>query len=164
VKPVVILGIGNVLLRDEGFGVRVVEALGDLALPPEVEAVDGGTAGADLLEAIAHRRKVIVVDVVKADAPAGAILRFGAEDLGRTPSGAMSLHELGFAQALEMANLLDCAPEDVVIFGVVPGEVCFGLELSEAVAAAMPAVIQAVIGEAGKSLPRPELISPAIPS
>ena len=60
--PILILGIGNILLRDEGVGVRVVEALRGRALPDTVELVDGGTGGADLLEVVADRRVVIVVD------------------------------------------------------------------------------------------------------
>ena len=63
--PVLVLGIGNILLRDEGVGVRVIEALGSHKLPAGVERADGGTAGADLVDLLADRRKVIVVDAIE---------------------------------------------------------------------------------------------------
>ena len=65
--PIVVLGIGNILLRDEGVGVRVAEQMLSINLPREVEVVDGGTAGADLLDVICNRRKVIIIDAVDAD-------------------------------------------------------------------------------------------------
>ncbi len=70
-RSILILGIGNILLRDEGVGVRVIEQMQTMRLPDDVELVDGGTAGADLLDVLAERRKVIVIDAVQADCEPG---------------------------------------------------------------------------------------------
>ena len=113
-RPILVLGIGNILLRDEGVGVRVIEQMQKLRLPDDVELVDGGTAGADLLDVLAERRKVIVIDAVQADCEPGTVLRFTADDLVRPDRVGMSLHELGLGEALAMTRQLGCVPEEVV--------------------------------------------------
>ncbi len=148
--PILILGIGNILLRDEGVGVRVIEAMGDMTLPPEVELVDGGTAGADLLDVIADRRKVIVIDAMNADVEPGTILRLGVEDLAAPASPDVSLHEIGLLESLSMARHLGCAPQEVVIFGVRPAEVRPGDTLSDSLVAALPRIIALINEELGR--------------
>ena len=108
--PILVLGIGNILLRDEGVGVHVVRAMENLPLPDGVELLDGGTAGADLLDAISDRRKLIVVDALDADVPPGTIVRMKPEDLAADASGGISLHEFGIAETLRMARQLNCGP------------------------------------------------------
>lgn len=151
-QPTLILGIGNILLQDEGVGVRVIEAMQQMELPDEVELVDGGTAGADLVDIIADRRKLIVVDAIDAGSRPGTILRLAADDLAPEPEAAISLHQLGLAESLAMASQLDCAPQDVVIFAVQPGRIAPGLELSAEVAAVVPAVVEAVMAELGEGM------------
>jgi len=145
-----VLGIGNILLRDEGVGVRLVEAMQGMDLPEDVELLDGGTSGADLIDEVADRAKVIVVDAAQADCEAGTIFRFGLDDLARRAESTISLHELGLLETLAMAERLGCAPKQVVIFGIQPKEVNLGLELSEEVAATLPKVIDLVLAEAGE--------------
>ncbi len=146
-RPVLVLGIGNILLRDEGVGVRVIEQMQKIHLPDDVELVDGGTAGADLLDVLAERRKVIVIDAVQADCEPGTVLRFTADELVRPDGVGMSLHELGLGEALIMTRQLECAPEDVVVFGIKPKDTGCGLELSEEIAALVPKVIELVLAE-----------------
>jgi hydrogenase maturation protease len=148
-QPVLVLGIGNILLRDEGVGVRVVDALGDYVLPDDVEVADGGTAGADLVELLADRRKVIVVDAVEAGAAPGTILRLTPADLLPEPGELISLHQLGLAESLHMTAQLQCSPQEVIIIAVQPATISPGLELSAAVEAQLPAVVRAVIAELG---------------
>jgi len=150
-RPILVLGLGNILLRDEGIGVRVVQALERLKLPPDVEVVDGATAGFALIDVLAHRRKVIVVDALAADPGApgqpGTVLRLNGDDLapaGRTP---LSLHEIGFVEALAAARQMGLAPAEVVVIGVRPQVVDWGLELSPALAAGLPRVVAAVLAE-----------------
>ena len=151
--PVLVLGVGNLLLKDEGVGVHVVQAIeaqvaaGDLALPESVEVGDGGTLGLDLVDLVENRRKVIVVDAVEADAAPATILRFTAEDLVRRQASDLSLHQVGLFEALAMARQLGCAPDVVVIFGIVPKDMSPGLELSAEVAAVVPEVIRRVLAE-----------------
>ena len=145
--PILILGIGNILLSDEGVGVRVIEQMQKMHLPDDVEVIDGGTAGADLLDVLAERRKVIVIDAVQADCEPGTVLRFTADDLTQPDGVGMSLHELGLGEALTMTRKLECAPEDVVVFGIKPKDISCGLELSEEIAASVPKVIELVLAE-----------------
>lgn len=146
--PVLIVGIGNILLRDEGVGVRAIEAMRALTLPEGVEIVDGGTSGADLIDIIANRRKLIVIDAVDAVAQAGAVFRFQAGEWMEQGYPNLSLHQLGLVETLAMAALLGCAPEQVVIFGIKPKEVSPGLELSEEVRSRIPLLIELVLAEA----------------
>ncbi len=75
-KNILILGIGNILLKDEGIGVHVVNKLKEMQLPPDVEVMDGGTLGIDLLYYIEGRKKVVVIDTVTAGEPPGTMYRF----------------------------------------------------------------------------------------
>lgn len=152
--PVMVLGIGNILLRDEGVGVRAIEAMQSMSLPPDVELLDGGTCGADLVDEIASRHKLIVIDAVKTDAPAGAIFRLTPDQLLHGDQQ-MSLHEFGMMDTLAMARTLGCPPREVVIFGVQPEVVEYGLELSDTVKACLPRLIQAVLKEAADTHPAP---------
>ncbi len=145
--PVLILGIGNILLRDEGIGVRVVESLGRRELPPGVEVLDGGTAGADLVDLVADRRKVIIVDAVDAGMPPGTILRMAPSDLAPDPGELLSLHQVGIVESLHMAAQLHCSPQEVVIIAVQPRTIRPGLELSDDLQAALPKVVQVVLAE-----------------
>ena len=149
-RPILILGIGNILLRDEGVGVRVIEQMQKMHLPDDVELVDGGTAGADLLDVLAERRKVIVIDAVQADCEPGSVLRFTPDDLACPDRAGVSLHELGLGEALAMTRQLGCAPKEVIVFGIKPKELGCGLELSEEIAASVPKVIELVLAEIAK--------------
>jgi hydrogenase maturation protease len=147
VRPKLVLGLGNILLRDEGVGVRVVQALERLTLPPDVEVVDGATGGFALVDVLAHRRKVIVVDAIEAACEPGTVLRLDGDHLapaGRTP---LSLHEVGFVETLAAARQMGLAPAEVVVIGVRPEVVEWGLELSPALAAGLPRVVAAVLAE-----------------
>jgi hydrogenase maturation protease len=149
-RPILVLGIGNILLRDEGVGVRVIEQMQNMHLPDDVELVDGGTAGADLLDVLAERKKVIVIDAVQADCEPGTVLRFTANDLVQPDGVGMSLHELGLGEALTMTKQLGCAPADVVVFGIKPKDISCGLELSEQISASIPKVVELVLSEISK--------------
>ena len=149
-RPILVLGIGNILLRDEGVGVRVIEQMQNMHLPDNVELVDGGTAGADLLDVLAERKKVIVIDAVQADCEPGTVLRFTADDLVQPDGVGMSLHELGLGEALKMTEQLGCAPAEVVVFGIKPKNISCGLELSEQISPSIPKVVELVLAEISK--------------
>jgi len=145
--PVLVLGIGNILLRDEGFGPHVIKELQKIELPSFVELLDGGTAGADLIDFICDRRKVIVIDAVQANVEPGSILRMTAADLTKNLHQGISLHEFGLIETLLMAKQLNCAPEEVVIFGVKPEDINCGTELTEKMAKIVPKVIELILNE-----------------
>jgi hydrogenase maturation protease len=147
--PTLVLGLGNILLQDEGVGVRVVEAIQRLPLPADVEVVDGATAGMALLDILADRRRVIVIDAIDGDWEPGTVVRFGPNDLLPRQSQAVSLHELGLLEALIAAQRLGVAPQELVILGVRPYEVACGLSLSREMAALLPRVVELVLAELG---------------
>jgi hydrogenase maturation protease len=151
IAPTLILGIGNILLRDEGVGVHAIEKMMDMELPPDVEILDGGTSGVDLVDPVANRDKLIVIDAMQAGARPGTVYRLSPGDLWRESASAISLHELGLLDTLAAAGHLGCAPGRVVIFGVQPGEVGAGLELSAEVTAALEDVIRLALEEATSS-------------
>ncbi len=148
VAPTLILGVGNILLRDEGAGVRAVEALWEERLPVGVEALDGGTLGIDLVDMIAGRRRLIVIDTVRAGERPGTVYRLTVDDLLHPDVPNLSLHQTGLLEALQMARHLGGAPEEVLIFGIEPQSIHYGLELSEVVEAALPRVVEMVLAEA----------------
>ena len=149
--PTLVLGLGNILLRDEGVGVRVVQAMEGVELPRDVELFDGATAGFDLVEILADRRKVIVIDAIEGDSEPGTVLRLSPEELAPRDSQNVSLHEIGVLEALRMVRHIGTPPDEVVIFGVKPKEVSCGLELSPEIDRLVPEIIELVMAD----LPRP---------
>ena len=120
-----------------------------MPLPDDVELLDGGTAGADLLDAISERDKLIVVDALDADLPPGAIVRMMPGDLATGTSGSMSLHEFGIAETLLMARQLNCGPRQVTIIGIKPHDTRCGIGLTAQMTQWLPRVIEAVFDELG---------------
>lgn len=147
--PMLVLGLGNILLRDEGVGVRVVQAMEGLALPPGVELFDGATAGLDLLDVLADRQRVIVIDAIAGDNAPGTVVRLTPEDLVGHSGQAVSLHEIGFLETLVLARQLGIDPPEVVIFGIQPREMDSGLDLSPEIAGLVPEIIRLVLAELG---------------
>jgi len=147
---VLILGIGNLLLSDEGVGVHAVRCLAQQQLPPGVEILDGGTSGADLVDHLEGRTKVVVIDAASGDGPPGTVYRCEASEL-LEQEGSLSLHEFGLADSLHMAERLGCAPQRVVVLGVQPATMEPGLELSPEVASVLPGLIKLALSEAAEA-------------
>ena len=145
--PLLVLGVGNILLRDEGIGVRVVEAMEQVELPPEVELFDGATAGLDLLDAIADRQKVIIIDAIDGNSGPGTVIRLGLDDLAARMDPQVSLHEIGLLETLAVARQLGIAPQEVVVIGVRPKDVSSGLSLSPQIAGLVPEIVKLVLAE-----------------
>lgn len=146
---VLILGIGNLLLSDEGIGIHAVRCLAERELPPGVEVLDGGTSGADLVDHLEGRTKVIVIDAASGDGPPGTVYRCEARELIEQ-EGSLSLHEFGLADSLHMAERLGCAPQRVIVLGVQPATLEPGMELSPEVAAVLPGILKLALAEAAE--------------
>lgn len=146
---VLVLGVGNLLLQDEGFGVRVIQAMEErrVALPPDVTLLDGGTAGFALLNPIAEAEKVVVVDVVRGGSPPGTLYRFDTREIGVRRMPMDSLHQVDLYQVLEALEQLGERPEQVVVIGIEPKVIDVGLELSPEVAAKVDRAIELVLAE-----------------
>jgi len=148
-KPVLVLGVGNLLLKDEGIGVHVARKLMDMDLPPHVEVLEGGTSGFDLLDDIEGREKVVVVDTVQAGQPPGTLYRMSREDIEDRPKQRLSLHDIDMTDLLKLSDLLGVEkPAEVIIIGVEPKDMeTASMELSPEVEAKMSKVIELVMKE-----------------
>jgi hydrogenase maturation protease len=142
---VLILGIGNVLLRDEGVGVRVVQALAEdrTPLPRGTRVVDGGTLGLELLPLLEDAHRVVFVDAVHLSEAPGTVRTLRDQELTPAIHHHLSPHQVGTADLLAVAQLLGVLSERVALVGIQPDAVEVGLELSEAVQQAIPAAVQA---------------------
>jgi hydrogenase maturation protease len=149
-KPILILGIGNILLKDEGIGVRVAEKMKEMQLPSDVEVMDGGVGGLNLLYCIEGRKKVIVVDTVKAGAPPGTLFRFTDNDLGAKKGFIRSAHGIDFSDVVAIARFQGNKPE-IVFLGIEPEELSASLELSPLIEKNIPILINLVMKEIGDS-------------
>jgi hydrogenase maturation protease len=147
---IVVLGVGNLLLADEGVGIHAIQALAEHELPPAVELVDGGTSTLDLLPHLHRARRVIVIDALKAGGTPGDIYRCRPEDLLESREKPMSLHQVDFLQLLDIAERMGYPIGPAVIYGVEPGEITWSMDLSPAVAAKMPRLLELVLAEIEK--------------
>ncbi len=152
VAPVLVLGVGNLIQRDDGVGVHAIQQLMQEAFPAEVELFDGGTAGYDLLPVLADRKAVIVIDAVDANREPGTLFRFTPDDVPPDFTGYDSIHQLGLMETLHMTTLQGNAPERAVIFGIQPGVIDWGDELSVPVARVVPRVLELVRAEIDDAL------------
>ncbi|MEO0216875.1 MAG: HyaD/HybD family hydrogenase maturation endopeptidase [candidate division WOR-3 bacterium] len=146
-QDILILGIGNILLKDEGVGVHVVNKLKKMPLPENVEVIDGGTAGLDLTDFIGNRKKLIVIDAVNAGGEPGTIYRLTEENLDIRPKAIMSFHDIDFIDALHMSQTMGEKPEEIVVIGIEPKDISDGLELSPEIKEKIPYIIKAVMKE-----------------
>ena len=128
---ILVLGVGNVLLTDEGIGVRTIETLlGEYRFPDHVEVVDGGTAGMELVEIIANQEHVILIDAVNTGASAGTIVTLVDEEVPALFRSRISPHQLGISDLLGVMALTGETPKHFTLFGVVPFSMDTGVELS----------------------------------
>ena len=135
-KKIGILGIGNLIVGDEGFGVHTVRYLEEhYEFPDNVEIKDGGTAGIYMSPFLEECDPVLVIDVVDIDAEPGSMHYYSSEDVkaGKI-STRMSPHQLGLLEILEICKLRDTAPEILEFYCVVPHTLDTSIELSEVVA------------------------------
>jgi len=146
-KKILILGIGNLLLKDEGIGVHVAQRMMEMALPPDVEVMDGGTMGINLLSYIEERKKVVVIDAVMTDAPPGMLYRFTDRDLEENRDMLFSAHDIDFTHVLKMARMFEKRPDEVIFIGVKPEEISEGIGLSPSIEEKIPMIIELVIKE-----------------
>lgn len=129
-ENILVLGVGNILLRDEGLGVRTVEYINEnYSLPDNVTALDGGTGGLALISVISGYDRIIIVDAVASGSGPGAMHRIDGRNLKNSPPLMATAHQLGVRDMLAIAELEGLKPE-VLILGMEPLDLSAGLELS----------------------------------
>ncbi len=144
-QRVVVLGIGNLLCSDDGVGVVAVRELRSAPrLPPQVELIDGGTLGLELMHVVAGATHLLVLDAVDAGRSPGTVFCLDSGALSAV-AGGDTVHQLGVADLISALRLLDEAPEHLSIVAVQPANVCVGTALSPEVQAAMAALLGTAI-------------------
>ncbi len=149
-----VVGLGNILMGDDGVGVRVVQRLQAMDLGREVEVIDGGVGS---LSIPFYRYKgIVLVDAVVSSHPPGTVLTYGREEIlqGGIDLLKLSLHGMGFSEVLSLLEMREEAPEEVLLVGIVPKEVKVGIEISPEVERAIPLAIDRVLHLAEEMLLR----------
>lgn len=144
----VVLGIGNILLSDEGVGVRVVEALADgWHLPPEVELIDGGTSAMEMLEQLENLDLLVVVDCVRGGRPPATHVLLKGDSVPVFFRTKLSPHQVGLSDVLANLEFIGRSPAETIIIGVEPESMALGMELTPAVAARVSELAALAVGE-----------------
>lgn len=147
-KRVLVLGVGNILRGDDGVGVHAIRELRERCLPPDVEIVDGGTVGFELLPWFAGRERVVLVDAIRAEGEPGTIYRVPAAEIASTLPFPASAHGSDIGPLLQAALALRL-PAEISVIGVVPSaDHSIGLALSPPVRARLDRVVDVVLEEA----------------
>lgn len=145
---IVVLGVGNILLTDEGIGVRAIEELGKVHdLPPEVELIDGGTSAMELLDDLANCDLLIIADCVRAGKAPGTLLRLKDEEIPALFRTKLSPHQVGLPDVLATLVITHEAPVHTVLFGVEPESLATGMGLTPTVEAVLPRLVEAIATE-----------------
>ena len=145
---ILVLGIGNVLLTDEGIGVRALKELErKFIFPANIELLDGGTAGIELLRHIRNRDYLIIIDAMKCGQKPGTVVRVEGDDVPAAFRTRISPHQLGLSDLLAAAMLTDELPKNLVLFGVEPESIDIGLDLTDTVEANLNKLLDAVADE-----------------
>jgi hydrogenase maturation protease len=155
-RRALVLGLGNILLKDEGIGVHIIGQLQKQDLPDTVEVIDGGTAGLDILLSQEGGYRLVVIDAMKAGKEPGTIyetrlkadgIESLAEIFDEERQSKISLHQVGLIDALLAAKKAGCAPEEITIIGVEPKGTDEGLEPTAEVKRRIPQIINMVLEE-----------------
>jgi hydrogenase maturation protease len=144
-----VLGLGNVLCRDDGLGIAAVEELcRRYAAPAGVAILDGGTLGLALLAHVGDADDLILVDAIRtADVP-GSLVRLAGEEVAPAVRERLSVHQIGVADLLDGMRWLGIRPRHLVLLGLVPETLDVGVGCSPAVAAALSLLVEQVAREA----------------
>ncbi len=146
---VVVLGVGNILMSDEGVGVYAVTELANrFDVPDTVEIIDGGTSGMDCLDRIADADLLLIADCMRSPGKQpGDITRIADEEINAWFKTRISPHQVGLSDVLAACVFQGIAPKKVVLVGVQPQSFETAMELTPAVAAVLPALIERLIAE-----------------
>lgn len=147
-RGTVVIGVGNVVLSDDGLGVHAVRRLRELHdFGDAVELVEGGTAGLLLLPHLADALRVIVVDAIDAGAAPGTLFRLEGEGRGEAFPAGSTPHEVGLRDLLGAARLSGAWPERLVLHGAQPASTAVGTELTAPLAAVLDRLVRRLADE-----------------
>ncbi len=142
---IAVMGIGNILMQDEGIGVHIIKELEKYDFNPHIALIDGGNMGMDLLPFFDEYNRMIIVDAVDFEKEPGFIDTIENDDILTLFTTKMSLHHLGLKDVLSYAKLLDQTPEDLCLIGIQPHKVEMEIELSQIVNSRIPELVTLVL-------------------
>lgn len=137
-----VVGVGSMVMRDDGVGYHAVERLQERGLPEGTTATHASTTAFLALEAMSGADRAIVVDALGLDEPPGTVREFRLDEPADHPE--VTMHDFSFSDALAAGSAAYDIPEEIFLVGVVPGTVEPGVELSEPVEAALPELIERI--------------------
>ena len=145
---ILVLGLGNSIMTDDGFGVEVVKTLSSrYHFQGEVCLVDGGTLGLDLLPYLENVESLLIIDALDMRDEPGRIFRLQGEEVPRAFASKLSVHQMGLQDLLAVAELQGHVPNRLVVWGVQPECIEMGTVLTKAVESAVEPVVQKVLEE-----------------
>lgn len=145
---ILVLGLGNILLMDEGVGVRAMEAFdAQWTVPEHVSVIDGGTCGMDMLDIIASHDHLIAIDAVKTGADPATLVVLRGDEVPAYFKGKLSPHQLGLSDLLASLKLQEEGPQTVTVIGCVPLALGTGLMLSSEIEAKIPEMVELIVTE-----------------
>lgn len=145
---IVVLGVGNILLSDEGVGVWAIERLQrDYRLPPEVAVIDGGTTAMEMLDDLSNADHLLIVDAVRGGRPAATIVRIADEDVPIFFKTKLSPHQIGLSDVLATLSLVGERPRGITVIGVEPASLATAMALTPQVQAVLPKVVEQLVKE-----------------
>jgi hydrogenase maturation protease len=138
----VVLGLGNLLNRDEGLGVQALKPLdAQLGEQSEFELLDGGVLGLNLLMIVEECSHLLILDAVNAGRSPGTVIELRKEQIPLYAGVKMSQHQVTFQEVLGLANIRGHLPEHLHLIGIQPEDLSVGVELSPVVERALPEVV-----------------------
>jgi hydrogenase maturation protease len=150
VPGTLIIGLGNLLRGDDGVGVHVAQALAEVPLPQDVEVVEGGTRGLELVNLMEGWPRVILVDAADVGQAPGEFVRFEFDEVHLVGDDQhLSIHSAGLRDALLLAQVLNVLPDEVIIYGVQPARLDWDDSLSPVVEALIPRLVGSILAELG---------------
>lgn len=148
--PTLVLGVGNLLMEDEGIGVHLVRALeAEYRFTPDIDLVDGGTAGLELIDKIDGREQVLILDAVEFNMEPGEVVHLRNGQIRTQLEDKMSLHHLGLTDVLSAAELLEIKPPKIHLIGIQPQSLETRITLSPLLKRNLSEYIEIVLDQLG---------------
>lgn len=144
-RRIKILGIGNLVRQDEGVGIHLLKALSGI-VPASIDLIDGGTLGLALLDYVESASKLIILDAVDAGKSPGEVIVWRQEQVPYFLASKMSVHQVGFAEVLNLAKFRQSYPDEIAVIGIQPLALDWGTELTQPVRDSLPLAMQKVYG------------------
>lgn len=143
---IAIIGLGNILLRDEGIGVHVINTIKQrYTFSPYVEIIDGGTMGLDLLPILQGRDKILIVDAVDFGMEPGHIGIIENDAIPSTLNSKLSVHHIGLSDVLFASKLMGISPSEIYLIGIQPKSIDVGLDMTEEIKGSLEVLINMVL-------------------